>query len=225
MSKRSYRRLAVVAGAALAVGSMAPAMAARVANADSAGAGVSVDTVDISDVTGLLPVQQNLGGLGIGLVGNIAGSLLTTVSGAPAVVVPDALDLAGDALCVPTGLVGTGLATSIDAVAGLHVGLGSVGAGAGVGSLLNVPFATVGSVTGCAFDLVGDALGTVGDVQVSAAPIVNTGLGVVGGVAATATGLPQVVLGLPGAVFGLGDLLNVNAAGHANLGAALVGIL
>lgn len=48
MSKRSYRRLAVVAGAALAVGSMAPALAARV-DADA-------DVVVPVDVVGVLPV-------------------------------------------------------------------------------------------------------------------------------------------------------------------------
>jgi hypothetical protein len=67
VSKRSYRRLAVVAGAALACGTMAPAMAARVSAGEGAGATASVNTVDISDVTGLLPLnQQVLGGLGLG---------------------------------------------------------------------------------------------------------------------------------------------------------------
>lgn len=53
MSKRSYRRLAVVAGAALAVGSMAPAMAAQVA-----ANGTGSATVDLSDVT--LPATGTL---------------------------------------------------------------------------------------------------------------------------------------------------------------------
>jgi hypothetical protein len=226
VSKRSYRRLAAVVGAALAVGTMAPAMAARVVGADSADAGVSVNTIDITDVTGMLPLgQQDLGGLGLGSVTGIADGLLTTATGAPQLVLGTALGVAQSALCIPTGLVGTALGTSIDAVANLHVGLGSLGAGAGVGSLLGVPFAAVGTVTNCALGLVDTALTTVGTVQATAAPIITTGLDVVGGVAATATGLPQVVLGLPSAVFGLGDLLSVDAAGHAGLGAALVGIL
>jgi hypothetical protein len=201
-------------------------MAARVVTAQGtggAGAGASINTVDISDVTGLLPVQ----GLpvGLGSVGTIAGSLLGNVQAAPGFVLGTAGTLAGDALCIPTGVVGTALGTSLDAVANLHVGLGSLGAGAGVAGLLNVPFGVVGTVQDCVGDLAGDALGTVNAVQATAAPIVTTGLGVVTGVATTATGVPGMVLGLPGQLMGLGDLLNVTAGGNANLGAALVGIL
>ena len=56
MSKRSFRRLAVVAGAALAVGSMAPAMASRIDAGAGAGAGASVDPgALITDITGSVP--------------------------------------------------------------------------------------------------------------------------------------------------------------------------
>ena len=55
MSKRSYRRLAAVTGAALAIGAMAPALAAQV------GASVSADpSPQVTDVTGLLPSTSGL---------------------------------------------------------------------------------------------------------------------------------------------------------------------
>ena len=223
MSQRSYRRLAVVAGAALAVGSMAPAMAVRVSSSNVGEAAVSVDTLGVSDVTGLLP---NLPlGSSLGAVTGIAGSAVATASGLPSFVIPTAFGLAGDALCVPTGLLGTALDANVGVLAGLNVGLGGIAGGASGAGLVNLPVAAVGTVTGCTFDLVGDALGTVGAVQAAAAPIVATGLGVAGGVVTTATGVPGLVLGLPGQVFGLGNLLNVSAAGNVGLGAALAGIL
>jgi hypothetical protein len=225
VSKRSYRRLAVVAGAALAVGSMAPAMAVRVSTSEVGAAAVSVDTLDVSDVTGLLPNLPLGTGLGLGTVTGIAGSVVATATGLPSFVVPTALGLAGDALCIPTGLLGTALDANVGVLAGLNVGLGGVSGGAGAAGLASLPVAAVGTVTGCTFNLVGDALGTVGAVQAAASPIVATGLGVAGGVVTTATSLPGVVLGLPSQVFGLGSLLNVTAAGNVGLGAALVGIL
>lgn len=225
MSKRSYRRLAVVAGAALAVGSMAPAMAARISTEEVGAAAVSIDTLDVSDVTGLLHNLPLGSGLGLGAVTGIAGSLVATATGLPQFVVPTALGLAGGALCIPTGLVGTALDAEVGVLAGLNIGLGGITGGAGAAGLVDLPFAAVGTVTGCAFDLVGDALGTVGAVRAVATPLVTAGLGVAGGVVATATGLPGVVLGLPGQVFGLGSLLNVTAAGNASLGAALAGVL
>ena len=227
MSKRSYRRLAVVAGAALAVGSMAPAMALRVNTADAARAAVAVDTVDVSDITSLLDLNGSQGGLGLGLgaVAGVAGSVVATATGLPSIVLPTAFDLADDALCIPTGLVGTALDAEVGVLAGLHVGLGGIAGGAGGAGLVNLPVAAVGTVTGCAFNLVGDALQTVGTVQATAAPIVTAGLGVAAGAVATVSGVPGIVLGLPGQVMGLGNLLNVSASGNATLGAALVGIL
>jgi hypothetical protein len=223
VSKRSYRRLAVVAGAALAVGSMAPAMAVRVSSSNVGEAAVSVDTLGVSDVTGLLP---NLPlGSSLGTVTGIAGSAVTTAKSLPSIVVPTAFGLAGDALCIPTGLLGTALDANVGVLAGLNVGLGGIAGGASGAGLVNLPVAAVGTVTGCAFNVVGDAMGTVGAVKATAAPIVATGLSVAGGVVATATSLPGVVLGLPSQVFGLGSLLNVTAAGNVGLGAALVGIL
>jgi hypothetical protein len=223
VSKRSYRRLAVVAGAALAVGSMAPAMAARVSTSEVGTAAVSVDTVDASDVTGLLPGLPL--GSGLGLATGVAGSVVATATGLPSIVVPTALNLADDALCIPTGLVGTALDANVGVLAALNVGLGGVTGGAGAAGLVNLPVAAVGTVTGCTFDLAGDALGTVGAARAAAAPIVATGLGVAGGVVAPATSLPGTVHGLPGGLMGLGDLLSINASGNASLGAALVGIL
>ena len=60
MSKRSFRRLAVVAGAALAVGSMAPAMAVRVDA--GAGAAAEVDPTmvvnDVVNITGICVISE-----------------------------------------------------------------------------------------------------------------------------------------------------------------------
>lgn len=79
MSKRSYRRLAVVAGAALAVGSMAPAMAARL----DAGAGASADVDpalvvnDVTAILGTLPLPlPELGELPIPTYTQLNGTLL-----------------------------------------------------------------------------------------------------------------------------------------------------
>ena len=60
MSKRSFRRLAVVAGAALAVGSMAPALAVRIDA--GAGAEAEIDPTmvvnDVVNITGALPLPE-----------------------------------------------------------------------------------------------------------------------------------------------------------------------
>jgi hypothetical protein len=124
VSKRSFRRLAVVAGAALAVGSMAPAMAARIDAGAGAGAGASVDpSALITDITGTLPstlpvavptyTQVNgtvfgLGGLGLAGVG-LGGSILNTVLGHGDFLTDNILDhvtlLAGDDLGGDCGLV------------------------------------------------------------------------------------------------------------------------
>jgi hypothetical protein len=68
VSKRSYRRLAVVAGAALALGSMAPAMAQRIDVTGAAGADVSVDPVDATGILTILdvPTSDDLIQLGTG---------------------------------------------------------------------------------------------------------------------------------------------------------------
>jgi hypothetical protein len=78
VSKRSFRRLAVVAGAALAVGSMAPAMAVRIDA--GAGAEAEVDPTmvvnDVVNITGALPLP-GLGALPIPTYTQLNGTLLT----------------------------------------------------------------------------------------------------------------------------------------------------
>lgn len=74
MSKRSYRRLAVVAGAALAVGSMAPAMAVRIDA--GAGAEAEIDPAGlVTELTGALPVE--LPDVALPTVGELNGTVIT----------------------------------------------------------------------------------------------------------------------------------------------------
>ena len=220
MSKRSYRRLAVVTGAALALGSMAPAVALRVDTADAAG--VSVETLDITDVTGSLPVNQLLP---TNLVFATAGSLFTTVQAAPGMVIADVQDIVGDALCIPTGVAGAALGLTAGAGAGGGVGLGGVNlALAGVAS---APIALVGGGASCAGALVGDVLGTVGGVQAIAGSVAGTATVVAGTVVGSATTLVPTVVTTAGGLLNpagpLGSILNVQAAGSASVLASLLG--
>lgn len=204
MSKRSYRRLAVVAGAALAVGSVAPAMAAQVNVGGNGNA-----TVNISDVT--LPTMDSITSSSViaqdyaldavfgaqGLVLDTAGQVQTDVEN----IMDDLLD-ATSALAVrvdATGNASTGGVTV--QVSGVTTATGLVGA-------LPVPSPTT----------------VVSGVQSNLTPIVDFGLssatgalGLVGGVQGAAAG------GLLGT--GLGLLDGIAVSGNASLVAALVGTL
>ena len=82
MSKRSYRRVAVVAGAALALGSMAPALAQRVEASGVADVEVSAPAATsgagIADASSILVPVYPILGLGL-------GTLSTTVLGTAAI--------------------------------------------------------------------------------------------------------------------------------------------
>jgi hypothetical protein len=106
VSKRNIRRIAAVAGVALAVGSAAPAMAFRIGA--GAGAGVDVDPAAIvTDLTGSLPVdladlplptfgQLSFLGLGaLGVVPTTVASLAFPVAAANLPAVADNLNLDG----------------------------------------------------------------------------------------------------------------------------------
>ena len=226
MSKRSYRRLAAVTGAALAIGSMAPAMAARAVDADG-DAAVSVETLDVSDVS-LPQLNQVVPG---NLVFGIAGSLLHTVGGVRAavpVVLGDVHNIVGDARCVAGVGVGAPLGLGLEAVAdvNVNVGLGGLDAGAeALAGLAGAPFAIVDGVGDCVGALAGHTLGTAGHVRTIAGGVTSTAV-------TTAIGTVGVVRGLPGTVIttiggltpALGGILNVHAEGNANVTASMLSV-
>jgi len=168
VSKRSFRRLAVVAGAALAVGSMAPAMAAQVVSTNSAGAGVAVDTIDVSQILGgaqsnQLPTSLVLGN--VNAVETLAGG---TAFAAVADVQKIGYDALGGVQCVAG--VGTSSVLGLGAVAtgGATVGVGLGGVGLGLGGaagLVAAPLTLVGNATTCLNSLKGDVLTTANHVQ------------------------------------------------------------
>jgi hypothetical protein len=128
VSKRTHRRLAVVAGAALALGSMAPALAARVdGNAEA--------TVDLDSLLG------DVNGSALGLDGlldlEILAGVLGTVQSVPAALLVDVTSLPTTVLGTAFGAVG--IATQVVAgVTTTALDLETVG----------VVTETVGSVTG-----------------------------------------------------------------------------
>ena len=218
MSKRSFRRLAVVAGAALAVGSMAPAMAVRVDA--GAGAAAEVDPTmvvnDVVNITGALPLPE-LGDLPIPSYTQVNGTLFA-ISGIGAGTV-----LAG-------GGLGAGIVDHVlDHATLLGLGLG--------GSLLGADCGLV-AVASCNTTPVVDA-----DIPVDAAGlnvlgggILNNsgdlGLGVLAPIA-----VPVVANVLNGGVLDggilnsgllggpLGGLLDITADGNVNVLAGLLASL
>jgi hypothetical protein len=225
VSKRSYRRLAVVTGAALAIGSMAPAMAARVVTVNSASANASADTVDINSITGgLLSSQATPDPLGLAF--GLAGPVLTTVQAAPGMLLSDVSTIVGDALCIPTGVLGAALGADANAAAGLGIGLGGVSLGAT--GLLNLPLAVAGGVTDCVGPIVGDALGVVGQAQSLAGGVAGQATVLANTALSTATSLPQTVFTTAGGLLNpagpLSSILNIQASGGASLLAGVGGI-
>ena len=225
MSKRSYRRLAVLAGTALAVGSMAPAMAARVVDVD-ADADVAVETLDVTDVS-LPQLNQIIPG---GLVTGIAGSLLATVgdvrdSSVP-VLLGDVRNIVGDAQCAANVAVGASLGLGLEGVADLTVGLGGLGLSAeALAGLAGAPFAIVDGLGDCVRSLAGHALGTAGHVRAIAGGVTSTAV-------TTAIGTVGVVRGVPGTVLttvggltpALGSILNLHVEGNANVTASMLSV-
>lgn len=205
MSKRSYRRIAVVAGAALAIGSMAPAMAARI-DAD-AGAELEADpTMVISDVvniTDALPIPAVPALPALPTFTQVSGTIVTT-------------GMLGNLLL---GTTFGGLNTVVGTAVG---GLGDLGGDCGLvavascntASLVDasIPVNASGILEGGILNNTGDlGLGVFAPVAANvAAPVVATVGGLFGG------GLP---LGL------LDGLLNVEADGSVNVLASVLGSL
>jgi hypothetical protein len=215
VSKRSYRRLAVVAGAALAVGSMAPAMAVRV-NATGAGtAGAEVETIDVGNVLG--SVQSNIA-LPTNLATNAIGGLQTTVNRATPVLLADIFGLLDNVECVAdAGLTAT---AALNARVLGAVGIGLGGVSLNVAGLAAAPVEVAVGATECLGGLQSDVFTTVGDVRGAANAVGGIATGTARGAVAYAGSLPGAVINTVSPLF-LTDLINVRAGANAG---ALVNI-
>jgi hypothetical protein len=146
VSKRSHRRLAVVAGAALALGSMAPALAVRVD-------GDAEASVDLESLLG------DVSGDALGLDGlldlNILADVLGTVQAVPAAVLADAAAL-------PTTVLGTAFAT-VGVATQLTTGV--------VATALDLE--TVGVVTGTVGSVTGIVTGGLGGDALTDLPVLG----------------------------------------------------
>jgi hypothetical protein len=208
VSKRSFRRLAVVAGAALAAGSMTPAMAAITVGGAGAGAATAAVTVPALPSAGTLVPTGLLTGAGTFAFSSVeqAGALaFTQVNGLRT----DVSSIVGDLLGAATGVTASVNAGATASTGGINVaGLGGV---SGTGDLLGVlpqpgdildgAQGTVGDVTdlgvGTAFGAVGLVMGQNG-VLSTAGGLVGTGLGVVNGLGVSANA--SAVAGLIGSL-------------------------
>jgi hypothetical protein len=211
MSKRSYRRLAIVAGAAVALGSMAPAMAAHVTSGGNGS--VSVDSIGVTDVTDALPPVA----LPTAMVSTLAGSLLGTAHAVPALALADAHNVVDDAFGLTGGVLSTGLGAG--ATGAVDAGLGTVSVN--VAGLVNAPVDVLGLVGSSG--LVGDTVGAVGGVAGLAVPVALQTAGV-----ATSTAFSTVgtAFALPGTVSGLlSAVLGTSASANVGLLAGVGGIL
>ena len=204
MSKRSYRRLAVITGAALAVGTMAPAMAARVSTAGSGA--VSVDSIGVTDVTTALPPIA----LPTGAVSVLAGSLLTTATAAPGLALADVHNIGGDAFVLGGGLFSGGLTAGLAGAASASLG----GVAVSAAGLVNAPLNVLGTVSDSG--LLDDTLGAVHGAAHVALPLAFSTVGiahsVAGGALGTVIGLPAGVPGILSAVLGTSASATVGLA-------------
>lgn len=209
MSKRSNRRLAVVAGAALALGSVAPALAAHVDVNGTA-------TVDASSVT--VPSADDLAGLvDTGLITDLGDIAFETADDAQGLALAEVALLQGEVEGIAGDLLGvvSGLSVDVDANANASGGGASLG---------------VSGVTGGTSGVLG-LVPTSGDVVdkafVLADPVVDTAFAMTTTAAGLAQGAPARVFGAAGGLLGTGlDLLDgVSASGEVNVVASLMGIL
>lgn len=221
MSKRSYRRLAAVAGTALALGSMAPAMALRL-GAEGTG-DVNIETIDVTDVIGGVQ-SSNL--IPTGALLTTVGSVRTLATGTAFLAITDVQNIVGGALGSARCLVGAGtdaafgLVAAATADAGLGVGLGGIGLGLEVGAIVGAPLALVGNATTCLAPLQTAAMSTVAHVQGAATAagtlVTSTALSTVGSAPVLVGGVFNQVTPLL-----LGNLLNIGASADAG---ALLGL-
>lgn len=214
MSKRSFRRLAVVAGAALAIGSMAPAMAVRVdADAEVDTDAVITDVVNITDALPIPAVPALPALPALPSITQVNGTILTTG-------------------VLANGLLGTGFG-GLNTLLGTAVGgLGLLGGDCGLVAVAScnatplvnaqvpvnaaLPVNAAGILQGGILNNTGDlGLGVLAPITANvAAPVVATVGGILGGDL-----LGGDLLG------GLGGLLDVSAEGNVNVLAGLLGSL
>jgi hypothetical protein len=167
VSKRSYRRLALVAGTALAVGSMAPAMAAHVDATGAGTAGLDVSGVSVPNVT-----------LPLGVVAGVKNTALTTVQSTQQLLVADVANIASDLFYVGQAGVGAVGSPSADVNAGLDVG-SLAGTGAGISAITGANGNASAGVT-VPLDLSGVMGGPgllVGDAKTAASQVVGIATG------------------------------------------------
>jgi len=213
VSKRSYRRLALVAGAAMAAGSMAPALAANVNAGGSSSASVDLSgvTPGLPSVGGLVPTQ---------FVGGLTGMAIGTVQSAPAMVVTGVSGLMNGALGIAGGL--TNPATSLDVAGNADLGLNALSAGVAVNGVADAASGLVDGVVAAPGAVVGTARGVAG-------PIVGTAVGVAGTAVGMAQSAPGIALGPAGGLLNgglLGSLTDVlGGSVQGSLGANLAGSL
>lgn len=219
MSKRSSRRLAVVAGAALALGSMAPALAARVDG--NATGSVELDGVDLGEINGsALPLGLD-GLLTLDTVTGLAGAVQAQAGALQTAVQHDVAGLTTTVLGLPGGI----LTAQSTPIADVDVAANALGiADVDASGVLGAPLGLIGSIPALPGSVLGTVTGlaTVGAVQSTVGFATTTALGAVSGVQGTA-------LGLPGALLdgGLEDILGlaggITGGGNVNLVASLLG--
>ena len=221
MSKRSYRRLAVFAGAAFAIGSMAPAMAAREVEANASGSASVDPNLNLDDLTGsalpldldgLLTTATDLTTLAQGRVEAITGAVESDVTG-----------LLDTAVNLPGLLLG-GSSTPLATVGANGSILGAVNVLGSAG--VSAPLGAVGVLTGAPTALLGTVMNleTLAEVQNTVGLATEIATGAVDG--ASVTDLPDTVIGLvPGGLLdgGLEGILGLAGGGSVNVVASLLG--
>ena len=226
MSKRSYRRLAVVAGAALAVGSMAPGTAFLLDDLDpevkaGGAATVSVDTIDVSDVMGR--VQSSHLSLPTGLVFGTLGGVRATLGYHAPILVGDVIEILGNVKCPVAAALDLDVVAKVIATAGLSVGNGGIALGATALALAVAPLEVVEDIQYCLGQIKADVVETLVDTKAAVATVAGLATGTALGAVATATGVPALVLGTATPLV-FGTLNNLNVVATAQL-AAVVSIL
>jgi hypothetical protein len=204
VSKRNIRRIALVAGAALALGSMAPAMAARIDVDGDASADVTLPELGdlglpLGDLTGLVNVGNisALNNLAIGDVSAIVNVLGLNVSDITANVL-DSVNV-GD---ITANVLDAGTVN----VANVLASVGDVTAT--VGDVT----ATVGDVTAQVANVA--AIANVGDITANVGDVLSNNDVLGGGL------LGDGLLGLP-----LGSILDASLTGNISLLANVMGAL
>lgn len=206
MSKRNNRSLAVVAGAALALGSMAPAMAARIDAGGAATADIDVSDVTVPSAGSLVPMTEIKG---------LVGATVGTVHETKTALIADLKGLRTEVFGIVGGLLDATSSVDIDANGNVN---------AASGGTVNVT-ADVSGALGAAGLL--DAVPGPGDLVGMVSPFVGTATGAVDASLVLAGSAKGIVFSTAGGLLGTGfDLLDgISASGEVNVIAGLMGSL